>query len=121
MWGEVEEIWEDEPLVELRFFGSFECMLGWAGSPVAGVLAALCRFRGEPAALLDADDAVREEVRRRRLRGRSEESMGSVASAVDVAGLVGDGAVETGAEDGLLEGELAVGWSVAIGGVLTSL
>lgn len=98
---------------------SFDRILVGAGA--WGVIsAARCRLRLEPAALLDVDgEAVGEEDRLRRLRGRWVvlSSLGA-----EVGGwVVGGGAVESGAGGGLLDEE-AVGRSLAIGGgVVVSL
>lgn len=112
-----EECGED-PLVDVRLIGSFECILGGAGSPVGVVWAARCRFRGEPAAPLDGGEIVDWEEGRRRLRGRSEDSLGLDASVV---GWLEEGcAVDTGAGE-VVGDEAAIGRSVAIGGVVVLL
>lgn len=61
------------PLVDVCCLCSFDRILG-GGRVEGGVCAALCRFRLEPAALLEVGveaDGLGEEERRRRLRGRS--------------------------------------------------
>ena len=71
-----EECGEALPLVDVCCLCSFERIIGGAGVE-GGFCAAFCRFRLEPAALLEVgvDVETGEEERRRRLRGRSESSL----------------------------------------------